>query len=149
MSGELRAKGPVSEQASACLRGWTPPKLLLELAANGSGLEAELIEAFRTDTAIRLERLRRAIESADAARLRIEAHTIKGSAWQMGADSVAPLCQEIELAASQTPLPQLDERVNQLEARFLEVCHAMALYYENSEDREEVGACESAVGIPL
>ena len=67
----------------------------------------------------------------------------------MGADSVAKLCQEIELAASQTPLAPLDERVNQLEARFLEVCHAMALYYENSEDREEVGACESAVGIPL
>jgi HPt (histidine-containing phosphotransfer) domain-containing protein len=149
MSGESRANGPVSEQASECLRGWTPPRLLLELAANGCGLEAELIEAFKTDTAIRLERLRRAITSADGARLRMEAHTIKGSAWQMGANSVASVCQEIELAVSQTPLPQLDESVNQLEARFNEVCRAMASYYSNLEDHEEAGSCESAVGIPL
>jgi hypothetical protein len=38
------------------------------------------------------------------------------------------MCQEIELAASQTPLSQLDERVNRLEARFAEVCRAMTLY---------------------
>ena len=110
---------------------WTPPRLLRELAVDGSGLEAELIEAFQTDTAKRLERLRLAVASADATRLRQEAHTIKGSAWQMGADSVAKICQELELAASQTPLPQsmlLDERVKQLEARFAEVCRAMALY---------------------
>ena len=128
MSVESRADSPVAEQASECLRGWTPPRLLLELAANGSGLEAELIEAFKTDTAIRLERLRRAITSADGARLRMEAHTIKGSAWQMGADSVASMCQEIELAACQTPLAQLDERVDRLEARFVEVCRDMASY---------------------
>jgi HPt (histidine-containing phosphotransfer) domain-containing protein len=127
-NNERRIPGnsPVSEQASECLRGWTPPRLLLELAANGSGLEAELIEAFKTDTAHRLEKLRHAITNADAARLRMEAHTIKGSAWQMGADSVASMCQEIELAASQTPLAQLDERVDRLEARFVEVCRDMA-----------------------
>jgi HPt (histidine-containing phosphotransfer) domain-containing protein len=128
MSGESRANSPVSEQAPECLRGWTPPRLLRELAANGSGLEAELIEAFRTDTAIRLQRLRHAITSADAAQLRREAHTIKGSAWQMGADSVALMCQEIEAAASQIPLAQLGERVDRLEGRFVEVCRAMALY---------------------
>ena len=128
MSVESRADSPVAEQASECLRGWTPPTLLLELAANGSGLEAELIEAFKTDTAHRLEKLRHAITNADAARLRMEAHTIKGSAWQMGADSVASMCQEIELAACQTPLAQLDERVDRLEARFVEVCRDMASY---------------------
>ena len=132
MSGATRANSPVSEQAPECLRGWTPPRLLRELAANGCGLEAELIEAFKTDTAIRLEQLRQAIASADAARLRREAHTIKGSAWQMGADSVATLCQEIELAAFQTPLTQLDERVNRLEARFVEVCRAMTLYSDQT-----------------
>jgi HPt (histidine-containing phosphotransfer) domain-containing protein len=128
MSGEPRANSPVSEQASECLRGWIPPRLLRELAENGSGLEVELIEAFTRDTALRLEQLRRAITNSDAARLRMEAHTIKGSAWQMGADSVASMCQEIELAACQTPLAQLDERVDRLEARFDEVCRAMALY---------------------
>ena len=128
MSGESRANSPVSEQASECLGGWTPPRLLLELAANGCGLETELIEAFKTDTAIRLDRLRHAITSADAARLRAEAHTIKGSAWQMGADSVASMCQEIEVAAGQTALAQMDERVDRLEARFVEVCRAMTLY---------------------
>ena len=149
MSEESRANGPVSEQASECLRGWTPPRLLLELAANGCGLEAELIDAFKSDTAIRLERLRLAITSADAARLRAEAHTIKGNAWQMGADSVATVCQEIELAARQTPLPQLDECVNQLEARFVEVCRGMTVYANESRDREEADAYESAVKIPL
>jgi HPt (histidine-containing phosphotransfer) domain-containing protein len=132
MSGEPRANSPVSEQAPECLHGWAPPRLLRELAASGSGLEAELIEAFKTDTAIRLEHLRQAIASADAARLRREAHTIKGSAWQMGADSMASLCQEIELAALQTPLTQLDERVNRLEARFVEVCRAMTLYSDQT-----------------
>jgi HPt (histidine-containing phosphotransfer) domain-containing protein len=128
MNAESRANNPVSEQASECPCGWTPPRLLRLLAADGRGLENELIEAFRTDTATRLQQLRHAITNTDAARLRMEAHTIKGSAWQMGADAVASMCQEIELAASQTPLSQLDERVNRLEARFAEVSRAMALY---------------------
>ena len=134
VTGESQAKSPVAEQASEGIRGWTPPRLLRQLAADGSGLEAELIEAFKTDTATRLERLHDAITKNDATRLRMEAHTIKGSAWQMGADTVASMCQELEAAAGETPLSRLNERMNRLDAHFAEVCRAMTMYTNTSKD---------------
>jgi HPt (histidine-containing phosphotransfer) domain-containing protein len=134
MNAKSWVDSPVSEQLSESKCGWTPPKLLRELAADGSGLETELIEAFKTDTATRLQRLHSAAANADAARLRMEAHTIKGSARQMGADAIASMCQEIELAAIEAPPWRLAERVDRLEAHFAEVSRAMTLYSNKSEN---------------
>jgi HPt (histidine-containing phosphotransfer) domain-containing protein len=104
---------------------WTPPQLLRDLEDGASGFVAEMIADFRADTATRLQRLRRAAADADSSKVRAEAHAIRGSAREMGADALVQLCQEIELKA---PNPNAPDRIQELEARFGEVSRAMARY---------------------
>jgi HPt (histidine-containing phosphotransfer) domain-containing protein len=78
---------------------WQPTETLAQLAATGfADAVAELIGDFRTDTAARFERLCAALLRGDVAGARKEAHSIKGSALQMGADRVASLARSIETA---------------------------------------------------
>ena len=114
-------------------QAWTRPDVFRELVADGSGeVVAALIEAFQADTTSRLQQLRVAIANADDKRLRAEAHTIKGTASQMGADNMASLCQELESAATEIPLSEIGQYVGRLEAQFAEVCHELALYSSSS-----------------
>jgi HPt (histidine-containing phosphotransfer) domain-containing protein len=109
--------------------GWALPETLRELADDGAaGLILELIEAFRADTAPRLGQMREAIANADTKGLSDAAHTIKGCAQQMGADAMASICQELELAAMDTPASELVRRLTALEAEFAEVSRAMSLW---------------------
>ncbi|HXI89104.1 MAG TPA: Hpt domain-containing protein [Blastocatellia bacterium] len=60
-------------------------------------LVAELAVIFFQDTVERLESLRRAIDSADAAGIENEAHSLKGSSASLGAVGMSLLCSELEL----------------------------------------------------
>jgi HPt (histidine-containing phosphotransfer) domain-containing protein len=115
-------------QISQHYAGWVLPETLRELAGDGAdGLIPELIEAFRADTAPRLGRMREALANADTKGLSDAAHTIKGSAQQMGADAMASICQDLELTAMDTPASELARRLTALEAEFAEVSRAMSL----------------------
>ena len=108
---------------------WALPETLRQLADDeAAGLIPELIEAFRADTAPRLSRMREAIANADAKGLNNAAHTIKGSAQQMGAGAMASICQELELAAMDTPASELVRQLNALQAEFAQVYRAMSLW---------------------
>jgi HPt (histidine-containing phosphotransfer) domain-containing protein len=108
---------------------WTPPDMFRELQADGSGeVVAELIAIFESDTASRLQQLRVAIANADFKLLRAEAHTIKGTASQLGAGTMASLCQELESADTEIALSEIGQRVGRLETQFAEVCHELARY---------------------
>jgi HPt (histidine-containing phosphotransfer) domain-containing protein len=79
---------------------WVLPAALRQLEECGEAdLMEELIAIFQTDTAERLEVLGRAVETADFPTVRTEAHTIKGSALQVGANRVAESCRQIESEA--------------------------------------------------
>ena len=79
---------------------WVLPAALRQLAESGEGeLVDELIAIFQTDTAERLQLLACAIEAADYPTVRLEAHTIKGSALQVGANRMAELCRQVEMEA--------------------------------------------------
>ena len=107
---------------------WAPPPLLRDLETGASGFVAEMIADFTTDTAARLQRLRRAAANADSSRVRAEAHAIKGSAREMGADAIARLCLEIEQKAPGPDASNIQDRIVELEARFGEISRAMARY---------------------
>jgi|GEM_PF-2512932 HPt (histidine-containing phosphotransfer) domain-containing protein len=108
---------------------WALPETLRELADDGAAdLILELIEAFRADTAPRLPQMREAIANADTKGLNSAAHTIKGSAQQMGAGAMASICQELELAPIDTPASELGMRLTALEAEFAQVSRAMSLW---------------------
>src|SRR5882672_10831803 len=59
-------------------------------------LVAELAVIFFQDTVERLASLRRAIDSADAAGIENEAHSLKGSSASLGAVGMSLLCGELE-----------------------------------------------------
>ena len=106
---------------------WQLPEALLEIeAAGGDSIVMELIDSFQNDTATRLERLHNAVARLDGARVKAEAHAVRGSARQMGAEELADLCRAVEASAPAMNWPDLAYLVKQADVRFAEVCSAMA-----------------------
>lgn len=108
--------------------GWTLPDALQELElCGGRDIVAEVLALFQSDTECRLGTLRVAVESDDRPRVRAQAHSLKGSALQVGANALAGSCREMELAAETRPdlLPLLEE----IEARFSRVSNLISLEY--------------------
>ena len=77
----------------------------------------EVLALFRTDTALRFARMRDGLSAADLPGIRAQAHAIKGSAVQVGARSLAALCQRIEHESQ-----DVEDLVCRAEADFKEVC---------------------------
>jgi len=117
--------GPSDESGHAA---WIPPSILLEAIGGDDKLIVELIDAFHEDTETRLAVMRAAIEAADRPLLRREAHSIKGSAQQIGAQEIAATCEQIELTCMETPSARQTESVNRLDRQFHTIVREMAHY---------------------
>lgn len=103
---------------------WSLPETLLMLAMSGdTEVVADIIALFKMDTARRLALLRDALEKSDAVRITAQAHAIKGSAIQVGADSLAALCRRIELEGRTLPIDQIHPLVRQAECEFERLRH--------------------------
>jgi histidine phosphotransfer protein HptB len=106
---------------------WVLPAALRQLEECGEAvLVEELIAIFQTDTASRLKLLAHAIETADYTTVRTEAHTIKGSALQVGAVRVADVCRTMEIEAKNPQPVDLSSLFRVLLQRFDEVCDVLA-----------------------
>jgi HPt (histidine-containing phosphotransfer) domain-containing protein len=104
---------------------WQLPEELRQMAESGdSEIVHEVLSIFQTDTAKRLQSLRAGLAANDAAQVKTQAHSIKGSASQVGALGMAAVCQRIEneAGAGSTELTRL---VQELEAGFAEVSQAI------------------------
>jgi histidine phosphotransfer protein HptB len=113
----------------AIYRGsWTPHPALLEALAGDEGCLDELIDAFKTDTEIRLQRLTVALAGADVHNMRREAHAVKGSARQVGAETLADVCEQVETAPDSMPIPFLAGLVEKIQQLYVEVAAAMESY---------------------
>ena len=105
---------------------WCLPEELQELARDGADeVVREILTAFQSDTGSRLLRLRHALETLDRAAIRQQAHTIRGSAVQVGADAVAADCRLLETAAAHQPATDIAALLMRVESSFDEVCRAM------------------------
>jgi HPt (histidine-containing phosphotransfer) domain-containing protein len=108
---------------------WHLPDTLLELVEGGDGiLVLDLIQTFQTDTASRLGRLREAVTRLDAASVKAEAHSVRGSAGQMGAEELAAVCEAVETGAPKLNWPALEAQVKQADLRFAEALIEMSDY---------------------
>jgi HPt (histidine-containing phosphotransfer) domain-containing protein len=108
--------------------GWTLPDALRELVLGGEReIVAEVLALFQSDTQSRLGMLREAVQSGDRPRVRSQAHSLKGSAVQVGAAALANSCREMEMTAEARLdlLPLLQE----IEARFSHVSSLMSREY--------------------
>jgi len=86
------------------------------LEALPPGLRAGLLVLFFQEVPMRLERVKAAVQDADAAALQAAAHTFKGDAATVGARDVARLCRALEQSAQQDDLGDCEPLVEQLEA---------------------------------
>ena len=107
---------------------WTLPEALHGLALCGEReIVSEVLALFQSDTQSRLRALRGSVQAGDRRRARMEAHSLKGSAVQVGAIAMAELCAELELTAETRP--ELESVLEQIEARFAAVSKAISLEY--------------------
>jgi len=128
MNGKSPYEQSLDDRGSECQNAWAPPALLLEVASGDEDLIREVVADFKQDTECRLEFTRRALAGGDRAKLRAEAHAIKGGARQVGAFAVGDLCQQIELAAPQASPYELADQLTQLETEFRRICAAMDVH---------------------
>jgi HPt (histidine-containing phosphotransfer) domain-containing protein len=107
---------------------WTLPEALEQLAVCGErDIVAEVLSLFQSDTGSRLRSLRSAVDRGDLRRVKAEAHSLKGSAVQVGANALAASCREMEMTAdTRTDLLSLLEEI---EARFATVSKAISVEY--------------------
>ena len=79
----------------------------------------EVVDIFLVDTPRRLEELHSCLTGGDAVRFSRAAHTIKGSASNLGAARMRALAEEIELTAKKSGLAGMEPRVAALEQEFI------------------------------
>jgi HPt (histidine-containing phosphotransfer) domain-containing protein len=110
---------------------WTLPADLQELAGEGSeDMVAELLTMFRSDSASRLEALRSAVHSGDERAMRSVAHSLKGSAAQLGAARMAEACRLMEEGPALTNTAEWTALLEEVQMRFNETCQAMSGFEE-------------------
>ena len=80
-----------------------------------------LIDLFQEDSPIRLERMREAVKTDDWSDVAKSAHALKGACAQMGADSLAQLCQGLMAAAQAADGIGVNDLLGELEGEYQRV----------------------------
>ncbi len=83
-----------------------------------TGVLAELVDLFGSQTPERLACLRMAIETDNAAAVSDHAHQLKGGCLTLAATDMAELCEQLEMTARDGSLNGAAARVDQIEASF-------------------------------
>lgn len=105
---------------------WSLPDELLQLARDGcADVVADVIAVFQADSATRLANLAGAIEAGNWKQLRAEAHALKGSSLQVGAEAMAAVCLQLEHFQSENP-SLAGQLLHDLQGQFAEVEMAMS-----------------------
>ena len=91
---------------------------LLESCEDDAELAREVVEDFLHSTPQVLARLTQAITDGDAIQARLEAHSLKGSAQTLGAETLAWTGLQLEDAAKQGGLSETPSLLKQSEEEF-------------------------------
>jgi two-component system sensor histidine kinase/response regulator len=95
---------------------------------DGSGLLSFLIHAFVRSSADQLRAIRHAVACQDAELLLETAHELRGASANLGANHLATLCGELELAARAKNLGPAEDVLSQLEPEIRRVQAALQEY---------------------
>lgn len=105
---------------------WSLPQELVQLGQEtGAEMIIELLAIFQEDSALRLKTLRAAVEEGEPGCIRSQAHSLKGSAAQVGATGMAESCREMERLAQGGSKPDQLALLSEIEARFARVCELL------------------------
>lgn len=98
------------------------PEELVEMAKEaGSDTVIELLDIFQEDSKARLEELCRAIGNGDSGEIQSQAHSLKGSAAQIGALAVSRLCRQMEGLSKTGTAPEQRALYEEIAAALREV----------------------------
>jgi HPt (histidine-containing phosphotransfer) domain-containing protein len=78
----------------------------------------EFIDLFLADTPVCLEQIKTAAAQRNAGELRRLAHSLKGSAGNLGAERLSTLCNDLETAARNEALESASPLILRIEAQF-------------------------------
>jgi HPt (histidine-containing phosphotransfer) domain-containing protein len=111
---------------------WSLTADLSEIATADAGMLLELVSLFLDDSTVRLQTLSSACFRQDFKVLRAQAHSLKGSALQMGATRLASLCAALESADRPEP-DRCGPMMRAIDDEFALVRLAMEEYLVNAE----------------
>ena len=123
-----------ADQRTGASPVWLLTPDMKEIAAADSGLMLELVSLFIDDSTVRLQTLNSACFRQDFKVLRAQAHSLKGSALQMGAVGLASLCAALESADKPEP-DRSGPMMRGIDDEFVLVRLAMEEYLVNAEAR--------------
>ncbi|MCD4672068.1 MAG: response regulator [Anaerolineaceae bacterium] len=86
-----------------------------EFGDNGLEILQELIELFLEEAPKDMQKMRQALDAQDIEKLRIAAHTLKGSSGHLGARKLSRVCKDLGMAARQGDLSSAPELCQQVE----------------------------------
>lgn len=89
---------------------------------------AELVDRYISDGTRRLELMRTAVPARDFEVMHAEAHGLKGSSRNIGANCLAEACGELEDKGREENPHEVDELLAAIEREFLGVCEALKSY---------------------
>jgi CheY-like chemotaxis protein/HPt (histidine-containing phosphotransfer) domain-containing protein len=99
-------------------------------------LYCEVVEAFAESLPAQMEQLRLAVAERDTTGVRVAAHTLKGSASNVGAVRTSELAMELEQRATRTDGTDLASGVSELEAGVDELRVAIARFLDRRVDAD-------------
>jgi HPt (histidine-containing phosphotransfer) domain-containing protein len=111
---------------------WSLTADLREIVTADAGMLLELISLFIDDSTVRLQTLSSACFRQDFKVIRAQAHSLKGSALQMGAAGLASLCAALEVADRPEP-DRCGPMMRAIDDEFGLVRLAMEEYLVNAE----------------
>ena len=88
-------------------------------------LAAAVLQAFLADAPLQLDQLRARLAEQDAPGARLCAHTLKGAAANVGGEALRQAASAIETAAAAGGLAEASRSVPDLEAKLIELKHAI------------------------
>jgi HPt (histidine-containing phosphotransfer) domain-containing protein len=111
---------------------WSLTADLSEIATSDAGMLLELVSLFIDDSTVRLQTLNSACCRQDFKVVRAQAHSLKGSALQMGAARLAFFCAALESADRPEP-DRCGPMMRAIDDEFALVRLAMEEYLVNAE----------------
>ena len=111
---------------------WSLTAELREIATADAGMLPELVSLFIDDSTARLQKLSSACFRQDFTVVRAQAHSLKGSALQMGAAGLASFCAALESADRPEP-DRCGPMMRAIDEEFVHVRLAMEEYLVNAE----------------
>jgi PAS domain S-box-containing protein len=105
-----------------------------------SELATMVFEAFRGDMPLQIQTLRALLLSGDAHSCARQAHLIKGASANVGAERLRKVAAEMEKAAQAGDLNACNDRMTDLEARFLEFQYAIEKQWRPAQIGQNLSA---------